>query len=64
MGVQGSVTSSTSQALVVFERDVSAGSGIAVIFGKSKINDIDFSTAMVYAHDEIVGFYISVDNIF
>lgn len=39
-------------------------SGISVLFGKAKVNDIDLVSTLAQTHEKIVWFYISMDKVF
>jgi hypothetical protein len=63
MGIDGSVTSGTGQVLVLAIRDVQVRLGVSVLLGESKINDVDLVASLANAHQEIVGFNVSMDEI-
>lgn len=62
MGVDGGITGSTSQVLVLSVGDVEVGLGITVLLGKTKIDNVDLVSALTDTHEEIVGLDISVDK--
>jgi hypothetical protein len=62
VGVDGSVTGSTSQVLVLTVRDMEVGLGVTVLLGQTKINYIDLVAAFADAHEEVIWFGITVDK--
>ena len=62
VGVDGGITGSTGQVLVLPIRDVEMGLGVTVLLGQTKINDIDLVSTLADAHEEIVGLDITVDE--
>lgn len=63
MCVDGSVTSSASQVLVLSVRDVQMSFGVSILLGQTKINDIDLVASFADAHEEVVRLDISVDKV-
>ena len=63
MGVDGGVTSSTSEVLVLPVGDVKMGLGVTVFLGKTKVNDVDLIAALADAHEEVVGLDVAVDEV-
>jgi hypothetical protein len=41
---------------------VEVGFGVAVLFGKTKVDDVDLVAAFADAHEEVVGFDVPVDE--
>jgi hypothetical protein len=62
VGVDGSITGSASQALVLLIRDVEVGLRVTVLLGQTEINDIDLVSTLANAHEEVVGFDITMDE--
>lgn len=62
MGVDGGITGSASQVLVLSVGDVEMGLGITVLLGKTKIDNVDLISALTDAHEEVVGLDISVNE--
>ena len=62
MGINGSITSSTRQVLVLPIWDVEMGLRVTVLLGQTKINDIDLVAALADAHEEVVRLDITVDE--
>lgn len=62
MGVDGGITGSTSQVLVLSVGDVEVSLGVAVLLGETEIDDIDLVTPLADAHEEVVGLDITVDE--
>lgn len=62
MSVDGSVTSSTSQVLVLSVRDVEVGLGITVLLGQTEINHVDLVATLADAHEEVVRLDVTVDE--
>lgn len=62
MSIDGSVTSSTSQILVLSVRNVEVGLRIPVLLGQTEINYVDLVTALANAHEEVVRLDIAVDE--
>jgi len=62
MGVDGSVTSSARQVLVLTVWDVEVSLGVTVLLGKTKVDNVDLVATLANAHEEVVGLDISVDK--
>lgn len=62
VSVDGSVTSSTSQVLVLSVRNVEVGLGVAVLLGQTEIDHVDLVAALANTHQEVVGLDITVDE--
>lgn len=62
MGVDGGITGSTSQVLVLTVRDVEVSLGVPVLLGETKVDDIHLIAPLTNAHQEVVGLDISVDE--
>jgi hypothetical protein len=62
VGVDGSVTSGTSQVLVLSVRDVEMGLGITVLLGETEIDNVDLVATLADAHEEVVRLDITVDE--
>jgi hypothetical protein len=62
MGVDGGITSSTSQVLVLPIRNVEVGLRVTVLLGQAEIDDIDLVTALADTHEEVVRLDITVDE--
>jgi hypothetical protein len=63
MSIDRSVPSGTSQVLVLPVGDMQVSLGVSVLLGQTEINDIDLIASFPNAHEEIVGFDISVDKV-
>jgi hypothetical protein len=62
MRVNGSITTSTNQLLVLTKRDVIFSLGIAILLGETKINYVDLIATHSKSHVEDVRFDIAVDE--
>ena len=62
MGVDGRVTSGTSQVLVLSVRNVEVGLGITVLLGETEIDNVDLVATLADAHEEIIRLDITVDE--
>jgi hypothetical protein len=62
VGVDGGITSGTSQVLVLTVRDVEVSLRVAVLLGQAKVNHIDLVAALADAHEEVVRLDITVDK--
>jgi len=62
VGVDGGVTSGTSQVLVLSVRDVEVGLGVPVLLGETKVDHVDLVTPLADAHEEVVGLDVTVDE--
>ena len=62
MGVDGGISSSTSQVLVLSVRDMEVSLGIAVFLGQTKVNNVNLVAALANAHEEVVWLDITVDE--
>ena len=63
MGVDGGVTSGTSQVLVLSVRDVEVGLGVPVLLGETEIDNVDLVATLADAHEEVVRLDITVDEV-
>ena len=63
VSVDRSVTSSTSQVLVLPVGDVKMGLWVPVLLGKTEVNDIDLVATLANAHQEVVGLDIAMDEV-
>ena len=62
MGVDGRITSSTSEVLVLTVWDVEVRLRVAVLLGQTKVDDIDLVATLADAHQEVVWLDITVDE--
>ena len=62
MGVDGGVTSGTSQVLVLSVRDVEVGLGVPVLLGETKVDHVDLVASLANTHEEVVGLDVAVDE--
>ena len=62
MGVDGGITSRTSQVLVLTVRNVEVSLWITVFLGQTEIDNIDLVATLTDAHQEIVRLDITVDK--
>lgn len=62
MGVDGGVARSTCQILVLSVGDVEVSLGVAILLGKTEIDNVDLVTSFTDTHEEVVGLDISVDE--
>jgi hypothetical protein len=62
VGVDGGVAGGAGEILVFAVGDVEVGFGVAVFFGETKVDDVDLVAAFADAHEEVVGFDVSVDE--
>lgn len=62
MGVDGGVTSGTSQVLVLTVRDVEMGLGVTVLLCQTKIDHVDLVATLADAHEEVVWLDVTVDE--
>ena len=63
MGVDGGVTSGTSQVLVLSVGNVEVGLRVPVLLGETKIDDIDLVAALADSHQEVVRLDVTVDEV-
>lgn len=63
VSVDGSVSSSSSQVLVLPVWDVQVGLWVAVLLGETKVNDVDLVSSLSDSHEEIVWLDISVNEV-
>lgn len=61
--VYGGIACRASQVLVLPVGDVLVCSGIAVLFGKAKVNDVHQVTLLAKPHKEVVRLDVSMDEI-
>jgi hypothetical protein len=62
VGIDGSITGSASQVLVLSIRDMEEGLRVTVLLGQTEINDIDLVSTLANAHEEVVRLDITVDE--
>jgi hypothetical protein len=62
VSVDAGIAGGTSQVLVLSVWDVEVRLGIAVLFGESKVDDIDLVAALTNTHEEVVWLDITVDK--
>jgi hypothetical protein len=62
MGINRSITSSSSQVLVLPIWDMEMGLWVTVFLGQTEINNIDLITTLANAHEEVVWLNITVDE--
>lgn len=62
MGVDGGVTSGTSQVLVLSVRDVEVGLGVPVLLGETEVDHVDLVAPLANTHEEVVGLDVAVDE--
>lgn len=63
MSVDGGVSCSSSQVLVLAVRDVLVSAGVAVFFGQAKVDDVDQVALFAQPHQKVVRLHISVDEV-
>jgi hypothetical protein len=61
--VDGGVTSSTSQVLVLTIRDVQVSLGVTVLLGETEIDNVDLVATLANTHQEIVRLNVTVDKV-
>jgi hypothetical protein len=62
VGVDGSITSSTSQVLVLTVWDVEVSLRVTVLLGQTEINNVDLVATLSNAHEEVIRLDITVDE--
>lgn len=62
VGVDGGVTSGTSQVLVLTVRDVEVRLRVPVLLGQTEVDDVDLVAPLANAHEEVVRLDITVDE--
>lgn len=62
MGIDGSVTGSACQILVLTIRNVKMSLGVTVLLSQTKVNHIDLVAAFSDAHQEVIRLDISMDK--
>jgi hypothetical protein len=62
VGVDGGVTSGTSQVLVLSVRDVEVGLGVPVLLGETEVDHVDLVAPLADTHEEVVGLDVTVDE--
>ncbi len=62
MGIDGGVSSCTSQILVFSVGDMQMCARISVFLGETKVDDVHLVSTFSKPHQEIVGFNISVQE--
>lgn len=65
MCVDGHISSSASQALMLPVWNVFFGLGVDVLFGKTKVDDVDnvFLFVPLPSNEKVFRFYVSIDEI-
>lgn len=62
VGVDRGISSGTSKVLVLSVRNVEVGLGVAVLFGKTEVDDVDLVSTLANAHQEVIGLDITVNE--
>jgi hypothetical protein len=62
VSVNGSITRSTGQVLVLTVWDVEVSLRVTVLLGQTEINDIDLVATLANAHKEVVRLDITMDE--
>ena len=62
--INARIASGARQILVFLVWDMEMGSGVSVLFGESKVNDIDLISAPPQAHQEIIWLNVSMEKVF
>lgn len=62
MSVDACVTGSTSQVLVLTVWNVKVSLWIAILFGKTKVDDIDLIATLADAHEKVVRLDIAMNE--
>jgi hypothetical protein len=63
VGVDGGVTGSTGEVLVLSVGNVKVGLRVSVLLGKAEINDIDLVSTLADSHQKVVWLDVTVDEI-
>lgn len=63
MSVDGSVASRARQVFVVPVADVLVRSGVAVLLGQAKVDDVDQVALFAETHQEVVRLHVLVDEV-
>ena len=63
MCVDASISGGSCQVLVFPVRDVLMSSGITVLLGQAKVNDVDKIAFLPQPHEKIIGLHVSVNEI-
>lgn len=63
VSVDGSVTSSTSQVLVLSVGDVKVGLWVPVLLGEAEVDDIDLVASLSDSHQKVVRLDVAVDEV-
>lgn len=64
MGIDGCITGSASQILVLAVRDMQMSLRVTVLLCETKINDIDLVATLADTHQEVVWFDVTMNEIF
>src|SRR4051812_38273204 len=62
MGVDGCITGSASQVLVLPVRNMEMGLRVPVLLCQTEIDDVDLVTTLADAHEEVIRLDITVDE--
>ena len=62
MSVDGCITSSSCQILVLTVRNVEVGLRVAVLLCQSEVDDIDLISTLPYPHQEVVRLDITMNE--
>ena len=63
VGVDGGITGSSSQVLVLAVWNVEVGLGVTVLLGETEIDNVDLISTLANAHQEIVGLDVTMDKV-
>jgi hypothetical protein len=62
MSVDGSISSSTGQVLVLTVWNVEMCLGVAVLLGQTEIDNVDLVSTLANAHEEVIRFDVTVNE--
>jgi hypothetical protein len=62
MGIDGGITGSSRQVLVLTVGDVEMSLWVTILLGQTEIDDIDLVATLTNTHEEVVGLDITVDE--
>ena len=62
MGVDGCVASGSREILILPVGDVEVGLWVAVLFGETKVDDVDLVSAFADSHQKVVGLDVAMDE--
>lgn len=63
MGVDGGIAGGSCKVLILAVGDMLVRSGVAIFLCQAKVDDVDQVSLLAEPHQEVIGLYVSVDEV-